>query len=559
DVVLNQLWRYTSLQNTFSIMNIALVNRQPRTLGLREMIQLFIEHRKDVITRRTQFLLRKAQQEAHLKEGLIYAACDIDEVIKLIRSSRTRDEAIDRLMERGFRIPDGHEFAPRIPQRMLEQAAQSSEGAVRLSKAQAEAIGRMQLISLVALEVDKLVGEYTKLVEQIEEYESILGDEKRVLEIIRTDTTEIKEKFATPRLTRLEEGELEDVADGDLIPVDDVVVTISHLGYVKRLPVDGYRTQGRGGRGVIGADIKQDDFTEHLFVCSTHDDILCFTNTGRVFKIKCFEIPQSSRTARGRAIVNLLSLKDGETVRAFLPIGDFEKHENFLVFTTEQGLVKRTSLKLYRNVKRSGLIAINLKEGDRLVDVRVTTGEDHILLCTRSGMSIRFDENDARAMGRTAAGVKGISLRGDDRVVAMVVADDERQLLTVCANGYGKRTGTIEYLVHSEDGSTRAQSRGGKGRVDIRASDRNGPVVAALSVTPEDQMMLITKKGMIVRSNVGEVRQTGRATQGVRVINLKEADCLVAVARIDESLDAVVAQREGQTDSDGGQDDDIGS
>ncbi|MBI1370926.1 MAG: DNA gyrase subunit A [Planctomycetes bacterium] len=534
DVVLNQLYRFTSLQSTISIMNIALVNRQPRTLGLRDLIQLFIDHRLEVITRRTRHLLRKAQQEAHIREGLIYAVCDIDEVIKLIRTSKTRDEAIDKLMARGFRIPEDHPAAPRIPQRLKDQAAKTATGQIRLSKAQAEAIGRMQLISLVGLEIEKLVGEYTELISEIEGYELILSDERRVLDIIREDTLEMKDKYNSPRRTVIEEGEAEDLEIGDLIPQEDVVVTISHEGYVKRLPVDAYRTQGRGGQGVIGADTRDEDFTEHVFVGSTHADLLCFTNTGRVFKIKIYQIPQASRTSRGRNIINLIDLREGERVCAFLPIVDFERHSDFLVFATEEGLVKRTSLKMYQNVNRSGLIAVTLKEGDRLIDVRLTSGNDHLLLCTAGGMAIRFDENDARAMGRGAAGVKGISLSEGDRVVSMVKADDSKQLLTICANGYGKRTPMVEYLVQPEQGDPHPQKRGGKGRNDINTTERNGPAVVAMAVSEDDQMMLITEQGMIVRTTVAEVRQTGRGTQGVRVIKLKEGDQLMSAARIAE-------------------------
>jgi DNA gyrase subunit A len=531
EVVLNQLCRFTSLQTTVSMNNIALVKRQPRTLGLRDFMALFIEHRKEVITRRTRYKLRHAQQQAHLKEGLIYAVCDIDEVIRLIRSCSTRPEAIEKLMERGFRISPDHPSAPSIPSRLMDVSA---NGEVTLSRAQADAIGRMQLIALVGLEIDKLVAEYTALVEEIEGYERILADEQRVFDIIREDTLEIKEKFNTPRRTIIEGDEVVALEDEDLIPEEDVVLTISHAGYVKRLPIDAYRTQGRGGKGVIGANARDEDFTVDVFVASTHDHLLCFTNTGRVFKIRVFEVPIASRTARGRAIVNLLELREGESICAYLPIQDFEKHEDYLVFATELGLVKRTSLKLYRNVNRGGLVAANLREGDRLIGVRLTTGEDDIVLCTRTGQAIRFTESDARAMGRSAAGVKGISLSGDDRVVAMVRAEDDRQLLTVCENGYGKRTPMGEYLVQPEHGEPHPQKRGGKGRIDIRANERNGPVVAALSVREEDQMMLITEKGMIVRSKVGEVRQTSRGAQGVRVIRLKEGDRLVATARFEE-------------------------
>ena len=535
-VVLNQLYQFTALQSTFSIMNIALVNRQPRTLTLKELIHYFIEHRKEVIRRRTRHLLREAQQKAHLREGLIYAVCDIDEVIRLIRSSSTRDEAIEKLMARGFKIAESHPFAPKIPQRLKDMIASQPDGEIALSRVQAEAIGRMQLIQLVGLEIDKLVSEYTALLEEIEGYELILSDEGLVLDIIREDTLELKNKYANPRRTLIE-GDASDLDVADLTPVEDVVVTISHAGYCKRLPVDAYRTQGRGGRGVIGADMKDDDFTEHLFVASTHDDLLCFTNTGRVFKVKVFEIPQAARTSRGRAIVNIIELREGESVCAFLPIKDFEKHGDYLVFASAQGLIKRTSLKLYQNVNRSGLIALGLRDDDRLIGVRLTTGEDHIMLCTKDGIAIRFEETDARAMGRSATGVKGIDLSGGDQVVAMVKADDSRELLTVCSNGYGKRTAMGEYLVQPEEGEPRPQRRGGKGRIDINTSDRNGPVVATLSVTESDQVMLISQQGMIVRSRVSEIRQTGRGTQGVRVINLKEGDTLIAAALIADTDD----------------------
>ncbi|MEX2672538.1 MAG: DNA gyrase subunit A [Phycisphaeraceae bacterium] len=531
NVVLNQLYRFTSLQNTYSIMNIALVNRQPRTLGLREMIQLYIDHRREVITRRTRFLLRKAQQDAHIKEGLIYAVCDIDEVIRLIRTSSTRDQAIERLMQRGFRIPADHPAAPTIPQRLYQQI-EDAGGDVNLSRAQAEAIGRMQLIQLVGLEMEKLVADYSALIDEIEDYEDILANDARVLQIVREDIEDIRRKYANDRRTIIEDDELGDVAMGDLIPVEDVVVTISHAGYVKRLPIDTYRAQVRGGTGVTGGETKDGDFPEHVFVASTHDDLLCFTNTGRVFKKKVYEIPQASRTARGRAIVNLLELRPDEQVRAFLPIKDFEKHGDYLVFATEQGLIKRTSLKLYRNVHKGGLIAVSLREGDRLIDVRLTSGNDHVLLCTKRGQAIRFDENDARAMGRSAAGVKGINLADDDAVVTLLRADDTRQLLTICENGYGKRTPMIEYLVQPEEGEPHPQRRGGKGRVDIRTTKRNGPVVTALSVAPEDQLMLISNRGMVVRTHVDQVRLTSRGTQGVRVIRLREGDTLVTAARI---------------------------
>jgi DNA gyrase subunit A len=535
NVVENQLYQLTPLQSTVSIINIALVAGQPRTLTLKEMIDLFIKHRFEVIRRRTAYKLRKAQQEAHRIEGLIYAVCDIDEVIKLIRSSRTREEAIEKLMQRGFRIPADHPYAPQIPDRLK---AVTAENDIHLTRLQAEAIGRLQLIQLVGLEIDKLVTNYATLLAEIIDYEDILANNSRVNQIILDDTQMLKDKYSRPRRTLFNEEEVGNFDLGALTPEETVAVTITHQGYVKRLPVEEYRTQGRGGRGVIGADIRDDDFTEQMFVSSTHDDLLCFTNTGRVFKMKVYEIPEGGRTTRGRAIINLLALQDGERICRFMPIEDFEREEAFLVFATKEGRVKRTALSEYRNVNRSGLIAIGLREGDELIDVTWTSGSDHILLGTANGMAIRFDENDSRMMGRSASGVKGIDLGVDDHVIGMVrcLQEDSAELLTVTENGYGKRTPLDEYLVKSEDGTTRTQGRGGKGRRDINTTARNGKVVALLSVDGTGDLMLISYNGMIVRISTNTVRQTGRGTQGVRVINLTKEDKLAGVARIaDES------------------------
>ncbi len=534
-VVENQLYQLTPLQSTFSIINIALVGGQPRTLGLLELMRLYLDHRVEVIRRRTAHRLREAQKEAHRIEGLIYAVCDIDEVIRLIRSSRTREEAIDKLMLRGFRIPADHPYAPRIPERFK---AQSVQGDVRLTKVQAEAIGRLQLIQLVGLEIEKLTAEYAKLLGQIEEYEAILASEARVYELIREDTLELKAKYGDARRTQIAE-EAGDLDIADLIPQEQVAVTITHAGYVKRTPVDVYRTQGRGGRGVIGSASKEDDFTEQMFVAGTHDDLLCFTNTGRVYRIKVYEIPEGARTSKGRAIVNLLELKEGERICRYMPIEDFEREEAFLFFATANGLVKRTALKDYRNVNKAGIIAVTLREDDSLIDATWTSGHNHILLGTRKGMAIRFHEDDARAMGRSASGVKGIDLGEGDAVVGLVRCEqeDDHDLLTVTANGYGKRTPLGEYLVQSDDGTTRTQSRGGKGRRDIAVNERNGEVVGLLAVRPEDDLMLISTDGKIVRIDAGSVRQTGRAAQGVRVINLAEGETLAGVARIAEEED----------------------
>ena len=532
EVVEKQLYEFTPLQSTFSIINIALVNHQPRTLGLKQLIQCYVDHRKDVVRRRTAFLMRQAKQQAHRLEGLIYAVCDIDEVIRIIRESREREEAIQKLMDRGFRIAKGHRYERLIPERIVA-ATRQGDGA-RLTRVQAEAIGAMRLIQLVGLEVEKLAAEFTKLLEDIEGFEAILASEQLVLDIVREDTVELKERFADKRRTSIEVGEAEAFEMADLIPEHEVVVTISHAGWVKRLPSDTYRTQGRGGVGIKGSDAKDGDFIEQLFTGSSHDDLLCFTNTGRVFRIKTWQIPEMARTAKGRAIQNVIELREGETVRAFLPVAGFETREYFLVFATRQGRVKRTALQDYRNVNKGGIIALNLNDGDDLVNVLLTSGKDQVMLATASGMAIRFDENDARVMGRAAAGVMGIDLAEGDTVVGAVRCDDTADLLTVTQNGYGKRTSQAEYLVRQEDGSTRCQSRGGKGRIDIKTDGRNGPVVAVRSVQEGDEMMLMSRDGMIVRSKVTDVSRIGRNTMGVRVMQLREADAVMAVALIAE-------------------------
>ncbi|MAD19611.1 MAG: DNA gyrase subunit A [Planctomycetaceae bacterium] len=531
DVVERQLYQFTPLQSTFSIINIALVNSQPRTLDLRALIDHWIEHRRDVIRRRTEFLLRQARQQAHKLEGLIYAVCDIDEVIRLIRSSRTRDEAISRLMERRFQIAADHAYAPLIPQRLLDAANAEVDGGIgaMLTRVQAEAIGALRLIQLTGLEIEKLAGELRSIHEEIEGYETILADDDRVRELIREDCLEIRERFADSRRTDIEDGEVEGFEMEELIQEHRVVVTITHSGWIKRLPVDTYRQQGRGGVGIKGGDAREGDFTEHVFTASTHHDLLCFTDTGRVFKIRVWQIPEAGRTSKGRSIANVLDLKDGESVRFFLPISDFEKSEDYLFFATGAGRVKRTSLKDFRNVNRSGIIALNLNDEDHLVGVVLTRGDDHVLLATSRGMAIRFDENDARVMGRAAAGVKGIDLATTDAVVGLVRAEDDTDLLTVTENGYGKRTALTEYLVQAEDGA-RPQSRGGKGRIDIKTAGRNGPVVTVRAVTDADSLMFISSGGMMIRTSAADVSRLGRNTQGVRVVKLKTEDRLIDCA-----------------------------
>ncbi len=550
-VVEKQLCEYTPLQQSFSVQSIALVNRQPRTLSLREMIRYYIDHRVDVIRRRTAWLLGEARKRAHVLEGMIYAVCDIDEVIKIIRSSRTRAEAIERLMEKRFAIPAAHKYAPLLPARLMTHVRSfDALGGVALSRIQAETIGNMRLIQLVGLEVEKLTNDYRNLVAEMEGYERILATHRLVLDIIKADCDAMRAKFTGPtgrgaRLTEIQDAADDGLDIGALIPVSDVAVTISRAGYAKRVPLDTYRQQGRGGKGVIGGRSKDEDYVEHLFVASTHDDLLCFTNTGRVYKIKVYELPEMDRTAKGRPIVNLIELKAGERVKAFLNVKNFEEGSHFLTFATVRGIVKRTALKAYMNVNKGGLIAIDIREGDALLDVALTSGEDDVLLATAGGSAIRFIETDARDMGRGAGGVKGMSLDDGDEIVGLVtvpmVRDDDGDtvtrdpslsLLTITRNGYGKRTAIDEYRVQPETGKARSQSRGGKGRNDIKTEGRNGPSVAALGVLEADGVMVITKQGQMVRIAASEISKIGRGTQGVRVVRLDEGDEVVAATRI---------------------------
>ncbi|MCB9845555.1 MAG: DNA gyrase subunit A [Phycisphaeraceae bacterium] len=558
-VVENQLYQNTPLQQTFSIINIALVKRQPRTLGVRELIDLYVEHRVEVIRRRTAHLLREAKKRAHTLEGLIYAVCDLDEVIRLIRTSSSREQAIERLMERRFRIARDHVHARTLPERLLGPAADS--GGVDLTRKQAEAIGQLQLIRLVAMEIEKLVGEYVEVSAEIDRLEGILADEAIVLGMIVADCEEMRGRYDLPRLTAIEDaaGDIEIEA---LIPERPVAVTISHSGYIKRVDLEMYRSQGRGGKGIRASESKGDDFVERVFVASTHDDLLCFTDSGRVFRLKVYEIPEMSRTSRGRAIVNILGLREGERTCAFLAIENFEAGSNKLLFVSRGGIVKRTPLKAYSNVNRGGIVAVGLKEGDSLLNVMLTTGTDDVALVTASGMAIRFNEDEdnggLRDMGRPAAGVKGIDLSEGDEVIGAVripmVGDAEGDLvsedpslclLTITANGYGKRTSIDEYRVQPESGKPRSQSRGGKGRADIRVTERNGPSVAALLVHDSHDVVVVSRGGQLVRTPSRAISCYGRGTQGVRVVSLNEGDSVVAAAAVADDADGDSTSAEG--------------
>ncbi len=535
NVIINQLYQYTPAQITVSMINIALVNRQPRTMGLKEMIQHFIDHRREVITRRTQFQLRKAQQREHLLEGTIFAVGDIDEVIKLIRSSKTRDEAIEKLMVRGFQISPGSEVLSKVPERIRTKHPEifalppgAPLPAYRVSRAQAEAIGRLQLIQLVGLEIDRLVEDYKQTAVEIEEYERILGDAAYLLGLVRGDTLEMGEKYGDDRRTLIEGGVGEFNLES-LIAKEDVVVTVSHSGYIKRLPIDTYRAQGRGGRGIKGTESKEGDFIEHLFVANTHDYLMFFTNQGRVYERRVYDVPELSRTSQGRSIANLLSFQPGEKIANVLAVKDFGSGEQFLMFATAKGGVKKTALAAYANIRTTGIIAIGLEDHDQLIGVEITGGNDQIILGTKLGLAIRFPETDVRAMGRPAGGVGGLKFKRDgDEVVSMVVVPHDPSgppcmILTATVNGYGKRTPVDDY---------RLQGRNGTGIINIDPTDRNGEVVGMKAVCDTDELMLITEKGILMRTKISEIRETGRNAQGVRLIKVDNGDRLVAMAKV---------------------------
>ncbi len=517
DVVINQLWKYTPLQSNIHALNIVLVNRAPKTLNLKQLIEHFIDHRKVVIRRRTQYLLRKARQRAHILEGLILAVADIDEIIQLIRTSPDVDTARERLMNKPLRLSEAATVARLLPEVFLRRVTTADQ---HLTRPQADAILAMQLRKLTGLEIEQLAGEYGKLTEEIADFELILGDERRVLDIISDDMIEIKEKYAQPRRTEIAAA-ADDIEMLDLIEQEDVIVTISHEGYIKRVPIDTYRSQGRGGKGIRGTDAKDGDFTEHLRIANTHDYLLFFTDHGRVYWLRVYDIPSMGRTSRGRNLVNVLTMQEGERHMAVLPVSEFE--EKFVLFATEQGVVKKTPLSAFSRPRPSGIQAITLVDDDKLIGVRLTSGSDQVVLGTRGGMACRFVEDDVRAMGRTARGVRGIELKTDDRVVDMAVIQPGMSLLTVCENGMGKRTDIDEY---------RLTRRGGKGVINIRITDKNGPVVALRAVTDEDELMMITAKGTLLRTRLDQIRMIGRATQGVRLIRVDDEDRVVAVAKV---------------------------
>lgn len=521
-VVLNKLFRYTPLQNTFAVANIALVENRPEILNIKQLLQSFIWHRKSVIRRRSRFLLKKCRNRAHILEGLILAVSDIDEIIEIIRKSPDTPTAKLNLMKKPLRLSETATLRELLPGEFVTEKTAADQF---LTGPQTDAILNMQLQRLTGLEIKKLAKEYAGLIEQIEGYEAILANESVLMDIIREDIYEIKEKYADPRKTRITE-KLQQFDTEDLIAEQQVVVTVSHAGYVKRMPLDTYRKQARGGRGIIGSDIKQDDFIEHLFTASTHDYLLIFTNRGRCYWLKVYDVPSLSRQSKGRNIINMLNLAN-QKIASVINVTHLENEKNDnnrqLVMATKKGIIKKTKLGAYSNPRATGVLAIKLGENDDLIGAALTSGNDHIILGTRDGMAIRFDESQVRSMGRVSRGVRGIKLHKQDQVVAMVIAQKGASLLTVCENGFGKRTNLGKY---------RIQKRAGTGIRNIKTTARNGKVVTLAMVRSCDEIMIITAKGIIIRTGLDQVRKIGRSTQGVRLIKLDEGDYLVAAAKI---------------------------
>ncbi len=560
-VVLNNLFAHTDLETTFGVIMLGIDGGQPRILNLKELLERFIGHRRDVVTRRSRYELRKAEQALHIKEGLLVAQDFIDHVISLIRKSKDGEEAswgLQRVLSDELYTRPAFKDLPRIDAKKAQ--AQMDALIARLKKdepiydgmtrtyvgtgfspEQAKAILDMRLQKLTGLEREELVAEILALTREIARLKEILAHEKVLLEVIKTELREVKERYADPRRTQIVE-ETGDLSVEDLIADEDVVVTLSHAGYVKRNPVADYRAQKRGGRGKTGATTKEDDFVEQVFVASTHDYVLVFSNLGRLYWLKVHEIPAGGRTSRGKPIVNLVQFKSDEKLAAILSVKGFDPGR-FVAFVTKKGITKRTALEQFSNPRASGIIALGIEDDDRLVAVKITDGSKDMLLSTKTGMSIRYKEEEVRAMGRSAYGVKGITLEDGDEVVAAEVIEPGKTLLTVTENGYGKRTEETEY---------RIQGRGGKGIIDIKTTDRNGSVVGVAQVKDTDEIMLITNKGMLIRTRVKEVSVIGRNTQGVRMITLESADEKVCgIARLAEADEVVGEGGEGAEGAEG--------
>ena len=507
NVILNQLYKHTQLQDTFGVIMLALVNNEPRVLSLLDMLRYYLEHQEDVVTRRTKYELNKAQERAHILEGLLIALDHIDRVIQIIRGSQNVQIAKNSLME---------EF--------------------NLDDVQAQAIVDMRLRTLTGLERDKIEKEYQELMERINYLKEILADEKKLLGVIRDEILLISEKYGDDRRTRIGYDEF-DISMEDLIPVRDTVITMTHLGYIKRMTVDNFKSQNRGGKGIKGMQTVEEDFIEEIFMTTTHHYIMFFTNFGKVYRLKAYEIPEAGRTARGTAIINLLQLQPGEKITAVIAIKEFN-HDNYLVMATRNGIIKKTFMSEYSNIRKTGLQAISLREGDELIEVKITDGEKNIILVTKNGMSICFHEKDIRTTGRISMGVIGMNLDKEDRVVAMQLNTQGEFLLIVSENGLGKRTHISEF---------HPQNRGGKGLKCYKITDKTGNVIGAMAVDEEDEIMMITNEGIIIRTGCKDISVLKRITSGVKLMNVN-ADAGVKVANIAKVREEVGDGQEEETE-----------
>jgi DNA gyrase subunit A len=523
EIVLNKLYQMTALQSTFGYNCLAIVGQRPEVLDLRSALLRFIDHRREVVVRRTRYDLRQAKAQRELIEGLGMAVTDVDLVVSTIRSSRDPDEARERLMK--LALTGLEEFVKRAGRPEAEIKAAKERGDYYLSERQAKAILEMRLSRLTGLEREKLATEYGALCDLIGELEAILASKELLDEVIVTELDEIRERFGDARRTEIVEAE-GDISIEDLVPDEEVVVTVSHAGYVKRVPLSEYRAQGRGGKGLRAMDTRDQDFVSWVFVVNAHANVLFLSDKGKAYLKKVYQIPETSRAARGRAVVNLVGMEPDERVAAILPIREFVE-DGYLLTCTRRGRVKRTNLSAYENIRQTGIIGVAIGEGDGLLTARIVTPGEHVLIGTSRGMSIRFPVEDVRAMGRDSMGVKGIDLREGDFVIGMDIIEDQsdQQVLTVSANGYGKRTKVAEW---------RTQNRGGKGIIGMDTSERNGALVKLRLVSPDDQLMVITNGGQVIRTRVSEIRETGRNTQGVRVIRLREAEQVVDVEPVAE-------------------------
>jgi DNA gyrase subunit A len=543
EVVLNNLYQQTAMQSVFGINMVALVDGRPRLLNLKQLLEFFIRHRREVVTRRTLFELRKARDRAHVLEGLAVALANIDEVIQLIKQAASREDAKRALLDRLWQSGTVEAMLERAgasstrPEELTDEFGLTTQG-YRLTEVQAQAILDLRLHRLTGLEQDKIIKEYEELLDKIADLLDILGSPDRLMRVIRDELLEIREQYGDERRTEIIQNRL-DLTLEDLITEEDVVVTLSHAGYAKAQPITTYQAQRRGGKGKVATATKDEDFVDKLFVASTHDTILCFSNMGKVYWLKVYELPQAGRNARGKPIVNLLPLNGEEQINAILPVRDYEA-DRYVFMATSSGTVKKTSLEAFSRPRANGIIAVDLRDGDKLVGVAVTDGEQDILLFSSSGKAVRFSESNVRAMGRTACGVRGIRLEDEHQVVSLIVAA-EGDVLSVTENGYGKRTAIEEYPVHG---------RGGQGVISIQTSARNGTVVGAVQVIEDDEVMMISDGGTLVRNRVSEISRMGRNTQGVIMIRLNKDERLIGVERI-ENLDTG-ADDEVESDTDNG-------